>query len=277
MEILNFGSSIKNGNYILHSEFKNVHNYTNNVELISLVSTKIGAGPNNIVLNNFPLQAEQILTISNPTISIGNTALYIIPVELLSKEYIYINNISVLLSRIKLILNELSDYISPKSLGFLLFPDNENFFNSIFEKALLAHVKKTVQKISLENIPTIAKNMKGVGIGLTPSGDDFNCGILYALNYLNEILSKDFTEIIEACYLNSTGNNLISNTFLRYAFLNKYYENFHELLKALKDNDKLKISIYIKKIINTGHTSGSDMLSGFILTIKGVLNDKKYC
>jgi len=277
MRILNFGDCIKNGKYILHSKFKSVHNYTNNFELISLVSTKIGTGPNNIVLNNFPLQAEQILTISNPTISIGNTALHIDPIELLSKEYIYLNNVSVLLSRIKLILNELSDNISLMSLGFLLFPDNEIFFNSIFEKALLAHVKKTVQEISLENIPTIARNMKGVGIGLTPSGDDFNCGILYALNYLKEINNNNFFDIIEECYQNSIGNNLISNTFLKFAYSNKYYENFYQLLKALKLNEIKAISHYANKIIGSGHTSGSDMLTGFILTIKGVLNDKKYC
>jgi len=276
MEILNFGSSIKNGNYILHSEFKNVHNYIDDNNIISLVTTQIGKGPNNIVLNRMPEIANNTITISNQQLIIGNTALKIQLFET-NNDNIYIHNYNLLLSKIEFLEKNIISEISPGSLGFLLFPGNEIFFTTAFEKAFISHVKNTMQDFSIEKLPEIARNMKGVGIGLTPSGDDFNCGILYALNYLNEILSKDFTEIIEACYLNSTGNNLISNTFLRYAFLNKYYENFHELLKALKDNDKLKISIYIKKIINTGHTSGSDMLSGFILTIKGVLNDKKYC
>ncbi|MEA2097007.1 MAG: DUF2877 domain-containing protein [Candidatus Cloacimonadota bacterium] len=275
MQILDFGDCIKKGHYKLHSKFKSVYNYTNNKEIVSLVSYKIGNGPNNIVLNDFPLQAEQTLTVSNSTISIGNTAFQIDPIKPHPKKYIYIANISELLSKIEILLDEISDKISPQSLGFLLFTDNEIFFQTTFEKAFLVHVKKTVQNISLENLTIITKNMKGVGFGLTPSGDDFNCGILYALNYLNQIMSKDFSEIIEKCYLNSIGNNLISNTFLKFAYSNKYYENFYKLLKALKYN-KNDISHHANKIIGSGHTSGSDMLTGFILTIKGVLNDKRY-
>ena len=276
MNILNFGDCIKNGNYKLHSKFKSVHNYISNNEIVSLVSYKIGNGPNNIVLNNFPQQAEQTLVVSNSKISIENNALGIDPIKSYSKEYIYINNISELLSGIENLVDDISNKISPRSLGFLLFPNNEIFFQTNFEKAFLNHVKSTCKEFPLENLPTIAKNMKGVGFGLTPSGDDFNCGILYALNYFNEIMSKDFSEIIEECYLNSLGNNLISNTFLKYAYSNKYYENFYQLLKTLKQNEIKTISHYANKIIGSGHTSGSDMLTGFIVTIKGVLDDKKF-
>lgn len=275
MNILNFGDCIKNGEYKLHSKFKSVHNYTNNRDLVSLVSAEVGRGPNNIVLNNFPELAEQNLVISNPTLSIGNTALHIASVEPRLKEDIAISNITILLSGIKILLDDISNKIAPKSLGFLLFPQNEIFFKTTFERAFLAHVKQAVQNISIEKLPTITKKMKGVGFGLTPSGDDFNCGILYAFNYLNRILSYDFLGTIEKCYFNSIGNNLISNTFLKFAYSNNYYENFYELLKALKQNND--ISHYVNKVISSGHTSGSDMLTGFILTIIGVLNDQKSC
>ncbi len=273
MNILNFGDCIKNGEYKLHSKFKSVLNYTNNRDLVSLVSKEVGWGPNNIVLNNFPELAEQNLVISYPTLSIGNVALHIDPILPPFKHDLFINSISILLTRIKILLDEISNKIPPISLGFLLFPDNEIFFKTTFEKAFLTHVKQAVQNLSLENLPTITKHMKGIGFGLTPSGDDFNCGILYALNYLNEIASREFSEIIEECYSNSIGNNLISNTFLKFAYSNNYYENFYELLKALKQNND--ISHYVNKVISSGHTSGSDMLTGFILTIKGVLNDQK--
>lgn len=276
MNILDFGDCIKNGNYKLHSNFKSVHNYTNNREIVSLVSNEIGKGPNNIVLNIFPQQTEQIMIISKPVLSIGNTALHIDPVKPRIKENIFINNIFDLLSGIEILSDVISDKMSHRSLGFLLFPANDIFFQTTFEKTFLTHVKQVVQNISLENLPAIAKNMKGFGFGLTPSGDDFNCGILYALNYLNEIISKDFSEIIEECYSNSIGNNLISNTFLKYAYLNQYYEDFYELFKALKQNNKNIISHCANKVINSGHTSGSDMLTGFILTIKGVLSDKEF-
>lgn len=276
MKILNFGNCIKNGNYKLHSKFKNVHNYANNKEIISLVSTQIGNGPNNIVLNDFPLQAEQTLTVSNSIISIGNNALQIYLTEKLQSENTYIYCKSELIVGIEILSNEIFDKISPQSLGFLLFPENEIFFQTSFEKAFFKRIKQITKDFKLENLPTISKSMKGLGFGLTPSGDDFNCGILYALNYLNKIKDADFSEIIEECYLNSIGNNLISNTFLKFAYSNKYYENFYNLLKALNQNNKNVISHYANKIIGSGHTSGSDMLTGFILTIKGVLNDKRF-
>ncbi|MCK5051633.1 MAG: DUF2877 domain-containing protein [Candidatus Cloacimonetes bacterium] len=276
MKILNYGDCIKNGNYKLHSKFKSVHNYVNDNEIVSLVSVKVGNGPNNIVVNIFPQQAEQILVISKQTISIGNNVLCINLEESQIIEDIFINNILDLTYKIEMLIDVISDNISPVSLGFLLFPKNEISLKNTFEKALLAHVKYTVQNISLEELPTIVKNMKGVGFGLTPSGDDFNCGILYSLNYLNQITSNDLLKIIEDCYTKSIGNNLISNAFLKFAYSNKYYENFHGLLKALKQNNKNVISHYANKITGSGHTSGSDMLTGFILTIKGVLSDKKF-
>ena len=164
------------------------------------------------------MQAEQTLTVSNSTISIGINALEIKLIESHSYDNIYLNDLTESIYSIKLLSDEISDKISPQSLGFLIFPKNEIFFQTTFEKAFLAHVKNTVQNISLENLPTITKSMKGVGFGLTPSGDDFNCGILYALNYLNEIMNNGFSKTIKKCYLNSIGDNLISNTFLKYAY-----------------------------------------------------------
>ena len=175
MKILDFGDCIKNGNYKLHSKFKSVHNYTNDLEIVSLVLAKIGNGPNNIVLNNLPHLAEQTLFISNHTLTVGNTALQIIQAEPQIEENIYIKDTTKLMSSIEILVNDISIKTSPHSLGFLLFPDNEQFFQTSFEKAFVTHVKQAVKNIFLENFPAIAKNMKGVGFGLTPSGDDFNC------------------------------------------------------------------------------------------------------
>ena len=102
MDILNFGDCIKNGNYKLHSKFKRAHNYIQDREIVSLVSSEIGRGPNNIVLNRFPQRAEHTMVISSHTVSIGNTALHIAFVEPQQKEDIYINNISDLLSGIEI-------------------------------------------------------------------------------------------------------------------------------------------------------------------------------
>ena len=90
MEVLNLGSYIKNGNYKLHSQFKSVHNYSSDQEFVSLVTTEVGSGPNNIVLNNFPITAEPNLTVSQSTISVGNTALVVDHIELQTEDNCFI-------------------------------------------------------------------------------------------------------------------------------------------------------------------------------------------
>lgn len=276
MEVLNFGECINIGRYKLHSKFKSVHNYTNGSELISLVSSQIGSGPNNIVLNNFPEKVEEALCINNSAILLGKNAMQFNKINSQISEDIFIRNINKLTIRIEDLSNNISDKIVPKSLSFLLFPNNITHLQTNFEKAYKNHVKIAVRNMKLDELPAVVKSMKGVGFGLTPSGDDFNCGLLYALNYIKKTITDDISKILNQCYKNSLGTNLISNTFLKFAYLNKFYNNFHKLLIALTQNNENEISFQADKIIGSGHTSGSDMLTGFILTIKGGINDKKF-
>jgi len=277
MKILDFGECIDHGDYQLHSKFKGVYNYSNSSDLISIVSDSIGQGPNNIVVSSLPKIIYNNLLINSSGIELGETEFYPISISK-SQKYrnLFITDLKSLSIRIDALKNDFSKINTPNSLAFLLFPDRSSDFQTTFGKAFKEHAIKAVNNFSIESLPDIVHRMKGIGFGLTPSGDDFNCGILYALNYFKEIGSLVDQKLIAKCYENSLGKNLISNTFLKFAYLNKFYENFYHLLKAIKLNDYEKISTYSNKIISTGHTSGSDMLTGFILTIKGVLNDKKF-
>lgn len=277
MNILGFGAFLETGKYRIHSSFTQVHNYSNRNEIISLVTEDIGNGPNNIVLQNLPQQPEKNLIISASHISLGTYSFPIINKTEKNTNDLFINDITLLLNSIDTLILDLSKKISKQSLGFLLFSENEQYLRTSFEKAMVQHVKTAVNNISISHLPDVVESMKGVGPGLTPSGDDFICGLLYALNYLNRIMDIDLNETLTSCYHNSLGNNLISNTFLKFAYLNQFYNNFQNLLSALKENDLKSIRYYTDKIVNSGHTSGSDMLTGFIFIIKGVLNDQKHC
>ena len=116
MRIINLGNYIKTGNYKLHSQFNNVHNYSNDQEIVSLVSTEVGSGPNNIVLNNLPLTAELNLTVSQSTIYVGNTALKIDQIESQTEEKCFIYNISTLTKAFEKLTEEISKFISPPIL-----------------------------------------------------------------------------------------------------------------------------------------------------------------
>jgi len=279
MKIKYFGYDIDYGDYFLHSQFKSVHNYTDNKVIVSIVNRKIGRGPNNIVVDNFPLYAEKQLIFDSKNLILGKKAYTICENDYEEDNKIYLRNKAQLKSVLTILLDNIN--FEKKSLGFILFKEEEKYFQSSFEKAFVKKVKNSLKDFSFDILPNIAQKMKGLGFGLTPSGDDFNCGVLYALHYLKDISKIDLTEIIYKYYVNTKGNNLISNTFILQAYKNNYYENLHNLLIALENEKIAEIIYYRDKIIASGHSSGSDMLTGFIFCLnsfyegdyQGGLND----
>lgn len=274
MNIIDYGSYISNGKYTLHSSFQNVHNYLNNQELISLVMPSVGRGPNNIVLSRIPKKPLNNIIINSTGIQLENYEISLKHCNLKEELALYDFDPLLLSAKIQLIISELSTSVATNSLAFLLYPELENNFKTSFEKAFLKHVNIAVDDFSLNNLPVVASKMKGLGFGLTPSGDDFNCGMLYGLNYLSKILEIDYSETIEKVYRNALGKNLISNTFLKFATLNQYYEKLYNLLKALNSGSDEEIINKAIKVTQAGHSSGSDMLTGFLLTLKRVLYEK---
>ncbi|MCD4817322.1 MAG: DUF2877 domain-containing protein [Candidatus Cloacimonetes bacterium] len=275
MELLSFGDRINEGNYILHSSFDKVHNYYLRQDLVSIVNHKIGDGPNNIVVKLLP-KKSLFIHISSNFLEINSIKFprILSKSTIIEKKY-FITNFSVLQERINWLISTSKLQFSTKSLAFVIFPENKSHFISTFEKNLCKYVSRLTNKFSLNKLPEIAKKMRGIGFGLTPSGDDFNTGVLYALNYLENAGFSGFPDLKSECYKNSLGKNLISNTFLKFAYKDHYYEDFRNFIIAMNSDDKVMMNVYLKKILGAGHTSGSDMLTGFIYTMKGVLYDKK--
>ena len=275
MELLSFGDRINEGNYLLHSSFSKAQNYYYKEDLVSIVNSEIGNGPNNIVVNSLP-QKISSFQINSDYIEINSKKIPLILSKStkIKKKY-FIANYFELKERIDWLISISKPQFVPKSLAFIISPENISFFKSAFEKNLCIHILKATDNFAIGKLPEIAQKMRGIGLGLTPSGDDFNTGLLYALNYLENAGFKDLTKIKKDCYKNALGKNLISNTFLKFAYKDHYYEDFRNFIIAINSNNKAMINIYLKKILEAGHTSGSDMLTGFIFTIKGVLYDKK--
>ena len=105
-------------------------------------------------------------------------------------------------------------------MGFILFKEEEKYFQSSFEKAFVKKVKNSLKDFSFDILPSIAQKMKGLGFGLTPSGDDFNCGVLYALHYLKDI-SKLFCEVKNRFFpwLTKAKKSLLKGSLCPMAFL----------------------------------------------------------
>ncbi len=263
MEILSVGDDVKSGIYILHSTFEKVKNFVSSDRLISVVSSQVGAGPNLIISDYFLTRSFKQITVKDNKLFFGefeydfdNGIKYSSNLHIQKIDYDFFRYVSEIPQRY-------SDLLDFDSLFFLL---KEKYFpKTVFQKNFFQYAYDNTRDLSIENISNVVAKMKGLGIGLTPSGDDFNAGIIYALHIIKIFIKKDLSDIIETCYQNSLGKNKISNTFLYYSYKNMYFSDFKNFLNNL---GKYECEYYLQKLLSHGHTSGSDLLAGFILTIK---------
>lgn len=116
---------------------------------------------------------------------------------------------------------------------------------------------------------TSARRLAGLGIGLTPAGDDFIMGAIYAARIIHppEIASALAEEIANIAAPLTTS---LSAAWLRSAGKGEtgvlWHEMFNSLIlpsATLEPFDFAQKKSPISKILSVGHTSGADALAGF--------------
>ena len=77
----------------------------------------------------------------------------------------------------------------------------------------------------------------------------------------------DTTKIRQSIYEAAAGKNDISRTMLYHAYKGAYFKQFKDLQNDfINENNEILNSL--KNLIAVGETSGSDMLVGFLLSLK---------
>lgn len=126
--------------------------------------------------------------------------------------------------------------------------------------------------LSANDLPaftTAALRVLGLGDGLTPSGDDFVGGILFALAHAPR---SAWTEELPATVATIRGaakssTNVISAALLDDLMAGKSYSSLHDVLIALQSADIAEIEPACKKLLTIGASSGADMLAGLLLAL----------
>lgn len=105
----------------------------------------------------------------------------------------------------------------------------------------------------------------GVGIGLTPAGDDFLVGVLAGLwtgladpdRYADSIVAgaTPRTSKLSAAWITAAGRGAFGQVW-------------HDLSLALLNRDQGSVLRAGRRILGTGHTSGTDAMSGFLATME---------
>ena len=146
-------------------------------------------------------------------------------------------------------------------------------YESAFLRAGVDAIKKLTQpdpRASSGLDIEAGRSLVGLGPGLTPSGDDFLGGMFFALWHLNAAYPSEFnydTETIDSLLdYAASQTNQISHAILTDFADGQGPSPLHDLVEAvLTGKPMLAISDYIRCVATIGHSSGWDMLAGFMV------------
>lgn len=137
-------------------------------------------------------------------------------------------------------------------------------------EVLIARIKDLIG--FLKPVRSDLHSLIGLGQGLTPSGDDFIGGLLFAQWYLYkaypETITWDQRAVDDLIEYARTRTNVISHAILRDHASGKGAEPLHNLVTALlqgKAPDEL--AAHIRALLAIGSTSGWDMLVGVMTSM----------
>lgn len=248
----------------VHTVFKEVVNcQVNGGNIVSIVTPIVGSGPNNIVINGEDLALFNRFGQNNFSLSFIDFSDAKVFDSKISADNFEINEF---LSNLNLLERILIKESSTLSCSFMLDERRKSFFITPFEKNLRDYIQNTYFKF-IDGSTEEVNNLKGVGFGLTPQGDDLISGTLISI-FLYGLVKKISTEKIRRkIYELAKTDNEISNSFLFYASQGRVYAKFKDLLEALMSS-RNEIYSSATRFLDIGETSGADVSTAFILAAK---------
>jgi hypothetical protein len=237
--------------------------------LVSVVETKIGAGPTHVVFTGIDVSGVRSLSVGRETISLNGRSHRIDPGR------IYHSGIeiggerpAVLDRNLKHLSRMLVEQSPPGSLAFLLNGNGVIPSRGGFERAVLEHLSEAVARVFTGDVVAGVRMLRGCGFGLTPSGDDFAAGMLVAMHVLNALPGMRVIETVEAVYQSARSGNILSDTLLSLARDGRLTERVKGLVVAVLSGTEECVRKHTEKLLLLGHTSGADFGTGFCMTMQ---------
>jgi len=171
IKIISFGDRITEGNYQLHSRFKNYLNLACCNQLLTITDRLQKSGPVNVVLEKLPQLKTHSITIRKNQILL-NCRSYSWEQYQKFNSNLHINSrqFSSLINKIDLVQNYLMENGSEASLKYLL--DKELYVSeNNFQGKLKYSIQQGVLKFLAGEVAAGIKQIKGKGLGLTPLMD----------------------------------------------------------------------------------------------------------
>ncbi len=262
------GDNLPSGTFHLHSRFRDVANFAGQGNDMVYVTTKEqNMSANGICIKNGSLPGSVSLTIENDHVLFGKekinrhqTATYC---SQLSFHEIHCGEFERYLLEIP---EKHGALFAPHSLLFLLQPDRCRNFSGGFDIHFMDNALKAADRLLAKNTKEAVGLLKGTGRGLTPAGDDFIAGLLLGLHFTAFKEKASLSDLQNAIYQAACGDNPLVNSFLRHAKEGHYFYLFKNFVYS--SPQKKKATESLKMLLTMGATSGADLLSGYIFSVK---------
>ncbi len=271
-ELVTIGDKVSPGRYTVHSRFPKVVNFRFGDELAMVVDEELGAGPVNIVVRGIDLSLVQSLDIEDSTLRIeGYNFSFDSRRRYRSGMDFPNSDLKIFAGNIPVFESALSSFAPCKSLAFLIDSKRKEDFVTSFEIEFVKRIEKGTSMLIAGNIVDAAKIIRGAGPGLTPSGDDFNAGMMIGYKLFEKLMWVDRARLVGDIYSSAIGENIISNTFLKCARDGALAEKQKSLLTAIIFQEKEDVIDTTKQVCRIGETSGADWAVGLLITLKRIL------
>lgn len=271
VRLLCYGDCIGPGEYTLHSRFRRASNFLCGENLISVVDETIGGGPFNLVVDDYDSLTSDPVLIRQDSIQINDaqfiwdgTLRYDSSIDTLPQidpQWFQEN-----LGQCKNILKNLAP---SRSLAFLFDEPRLSNTENSFESALRKRFFEGTRMIAEDKILEGVRILKGIGFGLTPSGDDLISGLLIALNVRKLIRRENLQSLIEDIFDAVKNSNPLSLAFIRSAKDGRPFEKLKCLISSLLGSDTEELVRRMSDLLTVGATSGADIAVGLIIGLEG--------
>ena len=244
-------------------------------EVLSIVTTEIGSGPFNLVVENdicFSkyLDRQSSITISDNQLTFGDLIIDTKNAKLWSPrpdwESLYAKRDEILdqITKLPTLAPDASAGVTNYPMRGLdtPFARSAQVYSTTSLQSLISNLSSSLANADLSSSLTSTQKLAGLGIGLTPAGDDSLMGAIYAAWIIHPpqiagMLAQDIATT--AAPLTTS----LSAAWLKSARKGEAGILWHNLFNALISNHDLAVQEALEKLLAIGYTSGSDALAGF--------------
>lgn len=264
--VIAMGDRVFAGTYTLHSAFERVRNFVCGENLVSIVAPEVGCSGHNVLWNVLQeeLPHERSIAICEHEIVVGNNHFSTLQAQKFDSGW----STAPCKRWPAEIAQSLSGMLVNSQFGFFL--KNESDFSGLsgFNLSVVIAAQKAQQLFALGSTVDAVRSLRGLGLGLTPAGDDFLAGMLASYSVLEKMDGVFRTDKKKMILEHALGGNALSNAFLRAAAVGSFSYRQQVFFEACVNGTQAEQARAAQDIVAIGASSGADFAVGFLYTME---------